>query len=92
VSGLAAALLDELGPDELRELAERLRPYLRGREAGTSEWLNAREAAAYLRCPLSRVRKLSMTGELGVERDGRRVLYHRDVLDAYIRAGGAKSP
>jgi excisionase family DNA binding protein len=57
-----------------------------------SPWLNAPEAADYLRCKLSRVRKLTMTGELPVERDGRRVLYHRDRLDEYIRNGGAISP
>jgi excisionase family DNA binding protein len=58
----------------------------------TSPWLSANEAAAYLRCPLSRVRKLTMTGDLPHEHDGRRVLYHRDELDSFIRSGGAKTP
>ena len=57
-----------------------------------SPWMNAREAADYLRCPISRVRKLTSTGELPVEHDGRRVLYHRDALDAFVRSGGAISP
>jgi excisionase family DNA binding protein len=57
-----------------------------------SPWLNADEAAAYLRCPTSRIRKLTCTRELPCHRDGRRVLYHRDELDAYIRAGGAICP
>ncbi|MGO9976815.1 MAG: helix-turn-helix domain-containing protein [Solirubrobacteraceae bacterium] len=57
-----------------------------------SPWMTAPEAAVYLRCPLSRIRKLTMTGELPHERDGRRVLYHRDQLDAFIRGGGALSP
>jgi excisionase family DNA binding protein len=54
--------------------------------------MTAREAADYLRCPVSRVRKLTMTGELRHENDGRRVLYHRDRLDEFIRGGGATSP
>lgn len=57
-----------------------------------SPWLDADEAATYLRCPISRIRKLTMLGELPCERDGRRVLYNREALDAYVRAGGAKSP
>lgn len=56
-----------------------------------SPWVTANEAAAYLRCPLSRIRKLTMTGELPHEHDGSRVLYHRSSLDAYVLAGGAKS-
>lgn len=58
----------------------------------TSPWLTAIEAAEYLRCPLSRIRKLTMTDELPVHRDGRRVLYRREELDEYVEAGGAKSP
>jgi excisionase family DNA binding protein len=55
-------------------------------------WLTAKQAASYLCCPLSRVRKLTMTGELPVHREGRRVLYHRDELREFIRDGGAFSP
>lgn len=62
------------------------------RDAVGTPWMNASEAADYLRCPISRVRKLTSTGELPHEHDGRRVLYHRDQLDAYIRNGGAVSP
>jgi excisionase family DNA binding protein len=58
----------------------------------TSPWLTAAEAATYLRCPVSRVRKLTMTRELPHEHDGRRVLYHRDALDRYVRHGGALCP
>jgi excisionase family DNA binding protein len=57
-----------------------------------SPWLTAEEAADYLRCPLSRIRKLTMTGDLACERDGRRVLYRREDLDTFVRSGGAISP
>lgn len=73
--------MDRLNPEDLRAIIEAC--------SVRSPWLNAQQAAAYLQCPLSRVRKLTMTGELPHEHDGRRVLYHRDELDAYVRSGGA---
>jgi excisionase family DNA binding protein len=54
--------------------------------------MTAQEAAEYLRCPLSRIRKLTMTGDLPHEKDGRRVLYERSKLDEFVRGGGAVSP
>lgn len=71
-------------PDDLAAICRAVRV--------ASPWMTALEAADYLRCPVSRIRKLTMTGELPCERDGRRVLYNRDALDAYLRAGGAISP
>jgi excisionase family DNA binding protein len=73
-----------LHPDDLAAILRYVRV--------ASPWMTAPEAADYLRCPLSRVRKLTMTTELPCEHDGRRVLYHRDALDAYLQAGGAISP
>jgi len=52
-----------------------------------SPWMTADEAADYLRCPVSRIRKLTMTGELPAHRDGRRVLYNRNELDNYVLKG-----
>jgi excisionase family DNA binding protein len=78
---------------DLAELAERLAPLVAEIiEGAASPWLDAREAADYLRCPVSRVRRLTMTGDLPTHRDGRRVLYRRSELDAFIAAGGASSP
>jgi excisionase family DNA binding protein len=56
------------------------------------KYLRASEAADYIRAPISRIRKLTMTGDLPVHRDGRRVLYTREELDEFIRNGGATSP
>lgn len=61
-------------------------------QTAESPWLKAHEAAAYLRCSLSRVRKLTSTRDLPHEKDGSRVLYHRDALDQFVRNGGAISP
>lgn len=58
--------------------------------AARSPWLNAGGAAGHMCCPVSRIRKLTAQGVLPHHREGGRVLYHRDDLDAYIRNGGAK--
>jgi excisionase family DNA binding protein len=71
----------------LDEVAQRM-----WEERRASPWLTAQEAADYLRCPLSRVRKLTMTGGLPHGKDGRRVLYNRWDLDRFVRKGGAVSP
>lgn len=76
-----------LHPDDIEAIASRLTDRCK-----QSPWLTAEEAAFYLRCPISRIRKLTMSRDLPCERDGRRVLYNREALDAYVRAGGAKSP
>lgn len=57
-----------------------------------SPWLDAEGAAEYLCCPVSRIRKLTSARDLTVHRDGRRVLYRRDELDAFVAAGGAICP
>ena len=57
-----------------------------------SPWLTGKQAAGYLGCSISRVRTLTLTGELPHHRDGRRPLYHRDELDEYVRSGGASLP
>ena len=77
---------------ELDALADLLAERVQARLGAGSPWLRAPEAAAYLACPESRIRKLTMTGELPSHRDGRRVLYRREELDAFIRNGGAVSP
>jgi len=77
------SLADAIKAEVARQLAEHA--------AQASPWLRAAEAAEYLRCPLSRIRKLTMTRQLPVHRDGSRVLYRRDELDAFVQAGGATS-
>lgn len=84
-----------LHPDDLREIVNAVQTHAVGQADHVhvnSPWLSAQEAALYLRCPLSRIRRLTMTRDLPHEKDGSRVLYHRDELDAYLRAGGAISP
>jgi len=84
----------ELDDHALDALADKLAARLADRldSNGGSPWLNAQQAADYLGCSVSRVRKLTMTGELPVHRDGARTLYRRDELDQFVLSGGAISP
>ena len=68
--------LDDEALDVLAGLIEQ-RLASRRNERRQSPWLTAAEAAEYLRCPISRVRKLTMTRELPCHRDGRRTLVQR---------------
>ena len=62
-------------------------------DASTNQgWFRTFGWAAYLGCSVSRVRTLTVTGDLPHERDGSRPLYHRDELDTYVRRGGARCP
>ena len=71
-------------------LAERLRDT--SASATSPRWLTAADAAEHLAAPLSRVRKLTATGELPHHKEGRRVLYNRDELDNYVRGcSGARA-
>ena len=80
----------ELSDRELDALAAKVADRLRS--SMPSPWLGARDAAAYLACPISRIRKLTMTGDLPAHHDGSRVLYRREELDRYVDGGGAVSP
>lgn len=81
-------VLSSLADRVADKLAVLLAPH--GAPAATP-WMSAQAAADYIGCSLSRVRKLTMLGDLPTHRDGGRVLYRRDDLDAYIRSGGAST-
>ncbi len=84
MTDLARALFDQLGPADLAELAERLRPYL----AGDDGWLGAREAAAYAGCSVPALRYAMRKGEVEFEQSvtGGKVYFRRSALDRW-RAG-----
>lgn len=90
MTALAAALIADLDDDTLRVLADRLAPLLASRpttrdDAG-NPWLNAGEAARYLACSRDRLYDLVQLGKLTPHRDGRRLLFRRTDLDAYLEA------
>jgi excisionase family DNA binding protein len=56
-------------------------------ENGRSPWLTAQEAADYLRCSRQRVYDLKSSRQIVAAQDGKRPLFHRAVLDAYLAGG-----
>jgi excisionase family DNA binding protein len=88
VSMLAQALLDELDDEVLDRLAELLAPRLVDwlvRQDGPV-WVDAAGAAEHLSTSRGRVYDLVQLGKLEPRRDGRRLLFRRADLDAYLEA------
>jgi excisionase family DNA binding protein len=73
-----------LTEEQLAEIAERAAALVAVGQPECSPWLNVAEAAEHLRCGKDRIYDLIALGKLHPRRDGRRVLLHRDDLDAYI--------
>lgn len=92
---VAAAILAELSEAELRELAERLRPFLSDDRAPASPdgWLRgAGEIASYIGAPRSRVYALTSAGRIPVGRDGSALVARRSELDRWLSDGGSRRP
>jgi hypothetical protein len=71
---------------ELHGLEETIRAIVREeleQLANGSPWMTREAAARYLSLPVSRLEK---DRRIPCHRQDRRVLYHRDELDAYLRA------
>lgn len=73
-----------LADDQLAQIAERAAALVPAYPSTASPWLNVADAAERLRCGKNRIYDLIALGKLHPRRDGRRVLLHRDDLDAYI--------
>lgn len=80
-AAIAAAIVGALDDRALEHLADRLAPWL---IAPPRPWLDVVEAADYLRCTKQRIYDLVHAGRLVPRRDGRRLLFHREQLDAYL--------
>jgi excisionase family DNA binding protein len=77
-------------PELLEQIAERAAEILAERqsELSASPWLDVDEAARYLRCGTKqRIYDLVHARKLQPARDGRRLLFHRDGLNAYLAGG-----
>jgi excisionase family DNA binding protein len=66
------------------EVAKRLDP-----NAAGDGYLDSTQAADYLSAPVGRIRDLAESGRLPTYRDGRRLLFRRADLDAYVGRRGA---
>jgi excisionase family DNA binding protein len=99
VSALARALLADLDQDDLRELAERLAPYLpTPTPPAEDRWLTTREAAEYLGMTSNALHKLTAERSIPFTQDapGARCYFKRSDLDAWrvlrpAASGGGRS-
>jgi excisionase family DNA binding protein len=73
-----------LTDEQVAQIAERVAALIPTATPAASPWLNVPEAAERLRCGKDRIYDLIALGKLCPRRDGRRVLLHRDDLDAYV--------
>jgi hypothetical protein len=87
MSALTRALLDDLGPDDLAALAERLAPFLRPASAVPDGWLTTREAAAYAGVSVNALQRAAGLGDVHSEQrcHGGKRFFRRSDLDAWRR-------
>jgi excisionase family DNA binding protein len=77
----------ELSDEQVREIAERAAAIISeqvGSTTTTSPWLNTDQAAEYIAAKPGRIHDLVALHKLTPRRDGRRLLFRVDELDAYI--------
>jgi excisionase family DNA binding protein len=84
MSDLGRALLNQLGPDDLEQLAERLAPFLTP-AAPTDGWLTTHQAADYLGLSVDAVHRLTSQRRIpfSQERPRAKCFYRRADLDAW---------
>jgi len=72
--------------EQVEQIARRAAEMLAERQesAVVSPWLDTKSAAAHLCCGTDRIHDLVQLGKLTPRRDGRRLLFRRDELDAYV--------
>ncbi len=87
---MSARLTIELSDEQLAQLAALVAPLLADRAPApaASAWLDTAGAAAHLACSPGRIHDLVQLGKLTPRRDGRRLLFRRDDLDAYVEGSG----
>lgn len=79
------ALTVELSAEQLDVIATLVAARLGDRPGpALPTWLDARGAADYMACPVSRIHDLVQLQKLSPRRDGRRLLFRRDDLDRYL--------
>lgn len=81
MSAIVDALLGEMTDADLRELAEKLKPFL----IADDGWLSAKDAAAYAGCSIHALRHALKRGDLEHEQhaDGCKVWVRRSAIDRW---------
>ena len=77
---MSVRLSIELSDEQLAQIAERAAMLAKPADC----WLDTKGAAAHLACKPDRVHDLVALDKLRPRRDGRRLLFKRSELDAYI--------
>ena len=81
----AAGLILPVPPELLEAIAARAAELIEDRRREEAEpWIGVEEAAEYLACKPQRVYDLTSQGRLEHRKDGRRLLFRRPWLDAYL--------
>jgi hypothetical protein len=86
MTDLGRALLNQLGPDDLAQLAERLAPFLHSAQAPADDaWLSTRQAAAYAGCTIDALRKAMAAREVEFEQSapGAKAWFRRSAIDSW---------
>lgn len=83
-SDVDQAVVHRLHPDDLSAIVCAVTEAL-----PASPWLDAEEAAAHLRCGKRRVYDLVQQGRIPHRREGARLLFRADELDAWLDSGAA---
>lgn len=85
-----------LSDEQLDVLAGRVADLLAERQHDQPQedgWVRgAKEIAAYIGAPVSRVYALSSAGRIPLQRDGTALVARRSDLDAWLRTGGGRRP
>jgi hypothetical protein len=89
MSAVVRALLDELGPEDLAELAQRLARYLPTPGPADDGWLDAKGAAAYLGVTVKALHHRTADGSIPCHRDspgkGAKTWFLKGELDHWRR-------
>jgi hypothetical protein len=77
----------DVPPEIFEAIAQRAAEIVRAAQGPSStRWLDSKAAAEHLCCTTARIHDLVALGKLIPRRDGRRLLFDRAELDAYIAA------
>ena len=84
-SGAAQALTVSVPDELLEQIAQRAAAILAEQQPPSAPpWLSTDQAADYLACKPARIHDLVQLRKLEPRRDGRRLLFRREDLDAYL--------
>ena len=89
-NALALTLPEELLDSLVARVLERLKAEPEPKPA--RGWMNVEQAARYLACGASRIYDLRAAERIPYRKDGSRLLFHPDELDAWLDQGGGKRP